>query len=170
MRRTKPIRASRDSGPQHVGSPYRGLPHLAATYFLTNINHSQYLLRLRAGSASRVSPEWTRRDETIASLTTTLRSLPVIVLSDLDGTDSMMAGFETARVGIFPTGSMTVAIAVEAIRLLRAGGIFVSPSSLKMINYPLSTRDSMPQGKSNEVILDEIQMSESTVMGLSATL
>ena len=168
MRRTKPIRASRDSGPQHVGSPYRGLPHLAATYFLTNINHSQYLLRLRPGSASRVSLEWTRRDETIASLTTTLRSLPVIVFSDLDGTDSMMAAFEAARVAIFPTGSMTVAIA--AIRLLRAGGIFVSPSSLKMINYPLSTRDSTPQGKSNEVVLDEIQMSESTIMGLSATL
>ena len=49
-----------------------------------------------------------------------------------------MAAFETARVAIFPTGSMTVAIAVEAIRLLRAGGIFVSPSSLKMINYSLS--------------------------------
>jgi DNA-binding NarL/FixJ family response regulator len=144
------------------------LPHLAATYFLTNINHSQYLLRLRAGSASRVSLEWTRPDETIASLTTTLRSLPVIVLSDLDGADSMMAAFEAARVAIFPTGSMTVAIA--AIRLLRAGGIFVSPSSLKMINYPLSTRDSTPQGKSNEVVLDEIQMSESTIMGLSATL
>ena len=80
----------------------------------------------------------------------------------------MMAAFENGACGYIPTGSTTVAIA--AFLLLRAGGIFVSPSSLKMINYPLSTRDSMPQGKSNEVILDEIQMSESTVMGLSATL
>jgi hypothetical protein len=75
----------------------------------------------------------------------------------------MMAAFEHGACGYIRTGSTTVAIAVEAFRLLRAGGIFVSPSSLQMINYPPSTPESTPQGKSNKVILDEMQMSESTL-------
>ena len=40
----------------------------------------------------------------------------MIVLSDLDGTDSMMAAFENGARAYIPTGSTTVAIVVEAIR------------------------------------------------------
>ena len=73
----------------------------------------------------------------------------------------MMAAFENGACGYIPTGSTTVAIA--AFCLLRVGGIFVSPSSLQMINYPPSTPGSNLLGKSNKVILDEMQMSESTL-------
>jgi DNA-binding NarL/FixJ family response regulator len=77
------------------------------------------------------------------------------------GTGSMMAAFENGACGYIPTGSTTVAIA--AFLLLRAGGIFVPPSSLQMINYPPSTPESTPQGKSNKIILGEMKMSESTL-------
>ena len=170
MRRTKPIRASRDSGPQHVGSPYRGLPHLAATYFFNQ--YKPFTIFVATSSwfcftcIARVDK--TRRNYCFADDDPAIASGDCLIRSRWHGPDD--GGIRNGARGYIPTGSMTVAIAVEAIHLLRAGGIFVSPSSLKMINYPLSTRDSTPQGKSNEVILDEIQMSESTVMGLSATL
>jgi DNA-binding NarL/FixJ family response regulator len=79
--------------------------------------------------------------ETIASLTTTLRSLSVIIFSDLDGTDSMMAAFDNGA-WLHSDGEHDVAIAVEAIRPLGAGGIFLSASSLQMITYPPATPES----------------------------
>jgi DNA-binding NarL/FixJ family response regulator len=115
-------------------------------------------------------------DETIAS---TLQSFPVIILSDLDATDAMLAAFESGARGYIPTGSTSVGVAVEIIRLVNASGTFVPPSSLRMINRPASTPEFTPdgpltsrqmavlhhltQGKSNKIIAYELKMSESTV-------
>jgi DNA-binding NarL/FixJ family response regulator len=118
-------------------------------------------------------------EETIASLKIVLRSFPVIILSDLDSTDSMLAAFENGARGYIPTSSTSVAVAVEAIRLVRAGGVFVPPSSLRVMNhlastpqlaldYSLTSRQSavlyhLMQGKPNKIIAHELEMSESTV-------
>jgi DNA-binding NarL/FixJ family response regulator len=118
-------------------------------------------------------------DDTIALLKPTFRSFPVIILSDLDTTGSMLAALESGARGYIPTASTSVAVAVEAIRLVRAGGIFVPASSLRMMNHPplpseltlkepLTSRQmavlhQLTQGKSNKVIAYELEMSESTV-------
>jgi len=118
-------------------------------------------------------------EETIASLKPIFESLPVIILSDLDGTEWMLEALESGARGYIPTGSTSVAIAVEAIRLVKAGGIFVPPSGLLMmqrptsppelrLEEPLSTRQTavlqhLTRGKSNKVIAYELGMSESTV-------
>jgi DNA-binding NarL/FixJ family response regulator len=120
-----------------------------------------------------------QRPDEIASLKPTFRSFPVIILSDLDTTGSMLAALESGARGYIPTASTSVAVAVEAIRLVRAGGIFVPPSSLRMMNHPplapeltleepLTSRQMavlhhLTQGKANKVIAYELEMSESTV-------
>jgi DNA-binding NarL/FixJ family response regulator len=132
------------------------------------------LLHVHGGGLRGQLPE-----ETIASLKTALTSFPVIILSDLDSRDSMLAAFESGARGYIPTSSTSVAVAVEVIRLVRAGGTFVPPSTLQMMDNrastPMSALDSsftsrqravlhhLMQGKSNKVIAYELEMSESTV-------
>ena len=62
--------------------------------------------------------------ETIASLTTALRSLPVMILPDLDGTDSMLAAFDNGAWS-HSDWKDDVAIAVKAsVRLERARSLY----------------------------------------------
>jgi hypothetical protein len=62
--------------------------------------------------------------ETIASLTTTVRSLPVIIFSDLDGTDSILAAFDNGAWS-HSDRKHDVAIAVKAsVRLERARSLY----------------------------------------------
>ncbi len=81
--------------------------------------------------------------------------------------------------GYIPTATTSVAIAVEVVRLVRAGGTFVPPTSLQMMQHsplgpeltleePLTPRqlavlEHLAQGKPNKVIAYELGMSESTV-------
>jgi DNA-binding NarL/FixJ family response regulator len=114
-------------------------------------------------------------DQTIASLTPTFQSFPVIILSDLDANEWVLEAIENGARGYIPTGSTSVAVAVEVIRLVRAGGTFVPPSSLRMMQHsssppeePFTTRQlsvlqHLTQGRSNKIIAYELGMSESTV-------
>jgi DNA-binding NarL/FixJ family response regulator len=118
-------------------------------------------------------------DEALASLKPTFQSVPVIILSDLDPNEWMLEAMESGARGYIPTGSTSVAVAVEIIRMVRAGGTFVPPSSLRMIKHtpsspelrleePLTSRQLsvlqyLTQGKSNKIIAYELKMSESTV-------
>jgi DNA-binding NarL/FixJ family response regulator len=117
-------------------------------------------------------------EETIASLKPIFESFPVIILSDLDGTEWMLEALQSGARGYIPTGSTSVAIAVEAIRLVKAGGVFVPNGLLMMqrptspprlrLEEPLSARQTavlqhLTIGKSNKVIAYELGMSESTV-------
>jgi DNA-binding NarL/FixJ family response regulator len=117
--------------------------------------------------------------EVIAALKPTFKSFPVIILSDMDSAPSILAALASGARGYIPTASTSVAIAVEVIRLVKAGGTFVPPSSLEMMSHPplppelaleepltsrqMAVLQHLAQGKSNKVIAYELEMSESTV-------
>jgi DNA-binding NarL/FixJ family response regulator len=118
-------------------------------------------------------------DDVIASLKPAFRSAPVIILSDLDTSEWVLEAFENGARGYIPTRSTSMAVAVEIIRLVKAGGMFVPPSSLRMMQRPLSSPElaldepftsrqmsvllHLTQGKSNKIIAHQLGMSESTV-------
>jgi DNA-binding NarL/FixJ family response regulator len=119
-----------------------------------------------------------RPDQTIASLKPTFLSVPVIILSDLDANEWILEALESGARGYIPTGSTSVAVALEVIRLVRAGGTFLPSSSLRLIQHssppglsleePLTQRQllvlqHLTQGRSNKIIAFELGMSESTV-------
>jgi DNA-binding NarL/FixJ family response regulator len=106
---------------------------------------------------------------------------PVIILSDLDTPESAFEALESGARGYVPTASTTLELAVEIIRLVKAGGTFVPPSSLSLarINRQavttgvITTEQFTPrqtavlgrlkEGKANKAIAHELEMSESTV-------
>ena len=53
-----------------------------------------------------------------------VRPIPVIVVADSDGPDDILTALESGAKGYIPT-SVKVKVAAEAIKLARAGGIFV---------------------------------------------
>jgi len=105
----------------------------------------------------------------------------VIVLSEHEGVGSIIEAFENGARGYIPTVSTPVELAVEIIRLVRAGGTFVPPSGLSLQrihgrnpttratpNQQFTPRqravlNQLTQGKANKVIAYELAMSESTV-------
>ena len=118
-----------------------------------------------------------------ANLSTLLRqfpSVPIILLSDIDGAaDYIVEALERGARGYIPTSS-TLSIALEAMRLVRAGGTFVPASgflalsgrttgSAKAVGTEKFTLRQMAvlhrlrKGKANKTIAYELQMSESTV-------
>jgi DNA-binding NarL/FixJ family response regulator len=108
---------------------------------------------------------------------------PVIVLSPEDCLDAILDAFENGARGYIPTTDTTLDLAVEIVRLVRAGGTFVPPSSLTLrrssrqdappaakppINEPFTPRQMavlhhLKLGKANKIIARELNMSESTV-------
>jgi DNA-binding NarL/FixJ family response regulator len=116
---------------------------------------------------------------TIDSLKLAFQSAPVIILSDQEANEWVLEAFESGARGYIPTRSTSMAVAVEIIRLVKAGGTFVPPTSLHMIQRQLPPRELMlgepftsrqmsvllhlTRGKSNKVIAYELGMSESTV-------
>jgi DNA-binding NarL/FixJ family response regulator len=57
---------------------------------------------------------------------------PVIILSDIDRIDYIVAAFESGARGYIPTTNTTLGLMIEIMRLVRAGGTFVPPSSLSV--------------------------------------
>jgi DNA-binding NarL/FixJ family response regulator len=112
-----------------------------------------------------------------------LNSAPVIVLSDVDAPESILDAFERGARGYIPTTDTTLGLALEIVRLVRAGGTFVPPSSLGLrrtsrrelppsaqpiIAEPFTPRQMavlshLKLGKANKTIARELDMSESTV-------
>jgi DNA-binding NarL/FixJ family response regulator len=110
-----------------------------------------------------------------------LHIAPVIILSAVDCPESILQALESGARGYILTTDTTLALAREIIRLVRAGGIFVPPSSLSLrrINSqgltpkPITTQQFTPRqiavldhlklGKANKIIARELHMSENTV-------
>lgn len=61
-----------------------------------------------------------------------LRMAPVVILADFESPDSIIAAFEIGARGYIPTVSTTLGIAIEIVRLVKAGGTFVPPSTLSL--------------------------------------
>jgi DNA-binding NarL/FixJ family response regulator len=106
---------------------------------------------------------------------------PVIILSAVDCRNSIIEAFESGVRGFIPTGSTTPEQVIEIIRLVKAGGTFVPPSSLSLRRVgvyglpppAITTHQFTPRelkvlerlslGEANKIIAHELQMSESTV-------
>jgi DNA-binding NarL/FixJ family response regulator len=109
-----------------------------------------------------------------------LRVVPVIILSDVDCPDSMSALFESGARGFIPTDQTTLEQIIEIIALVKAGGMFVPPSSLmlrkidrefavkgiasqQLSRSEIAVLDRLKLGEANKIIAHELGMSESTV-------
>jgi DNA-binding NarL/FixJ family response regulator len=108
---------------------------------------------------------------------------PVVVLSDVDCPEAILDAFESGVRGYIPTTDTSLSLALEIVRLVRAGGTFVPPSGLALRRTsrrdppppaaPVATELFTPRqlavlrhlklGKANKSIARELEMSESTV-------
>ncbi|SEP58186.1 DNA-binding response regulator, NarL/FixJ family, contains REC and HTH domains [Faunimonas pinastri] len=108
---------------------------------------------------------------------------PFIILSDTDGADEVISALQSGARGYLPT-SIPLEIAIEAIRLVNAGGIFIPAESLMQSRESgrhsgralaadhagslLTERQravlaAIRKGQANKVIARELNMCESTV-------
>jgi DNA-binding NarL/FixJ family response regulator len=106
---------------------------------------------------------------------------PVIVLSSEEEPGQILDALDTGVKGFIPT-SVSFDVALEAVRLVLAGGVFIPASSLmEARNAFLSSRpgrasdkgmftdrqaaviEAIRQGKANKIIAHELNMRESTV-------
>lgn len=107
---------------------------------------------------------------------TEYRTVPVIVLSNERMPSQVFELLNTGVRGFLPT-SVTLEVAVQALRLVLAGGTFVPASCLRALPEPTSKRDrgalfterqmqvveALRLGKPNKLIAYELNMCESTV-------
>jgi DNA-binding NarL/FixJ family response regulator len=104
---------------------------------------------------------------------------PVIILCDVDSSESIRAAFDIGVRGYIPTISINLELAIEIIYLVKIGGIFMPPSGLSrrsvkplgtfdLVITQFTTRqiavlDCLKLGKTNKIIAYELEMSESSV-------
>lgn len=106
---------------------------------------------------------------------------PMIVLSDGDDLEQIVSVLDNGARGYIPT-DLALDVAVEAVRLVCAGGVFIPASSLVSVRQSGETPrpaphnsngiftarqaavvDAVRRGKANKVIAFELKMRESTV-------
>jgi DNA-binding NarL/FixJ family response regulator len=141
---------------------------------------SQSLVILSMGGQDRGNE--LRQVETIASCVD--NDAPLIVISEIEEPDHIIALIEKGARGFLPS-EISLDIAVEAMNLVRAGGIFVPASSLLASRSSsagaaasgaaelaapsfftarqLAVVKALRQGKANKLIAYELNMCESTV-------
>lgn len=120
--------------------------------------------------------------EDISLLTRTNGTLPIILVADHENPKYILEAFEHGVRGYLPT-TCTFEVAVEAIRLVRAGGAYVPATSIMSFYYDCGTSGSatlndkadgftarqtavlkaLREGKANKIIAYELNMRESTV-------
>jgi DNA-binding NarL/FixJ family response regulator len=110
-----------------------------------------------------------------------LQLSPLIILSAVDGPNLVVKAFKGGARGFIPTTGTTIEMVIEIIRLVKAGGTFVPPSSLRLgsMNGASASPTEMPvqqftprelavleklkHGKPNKIIAHELKLSQSTV-------
>jgi DNA-binding NarL/FixJ family response regulator len=119
--------------------------------------------------------------EDLASLQRSFGPVPVIVLSAGEDSDAVLSVLQSGARGYIPTTATSLRVAVEVIRLVKAGGTFF-PSSCLMSHSPNGRREPatavleerltprqmavlqyLKRGKANKSIAYALDMSESTV-------
>ena len=119
--------------------------------------------------------------ERLAELAPQVGHCPVVILSDNEDPDLIVRMLDRNVRGYVPT-SLSIAVAVQAIELARAGGVYVPASSLmaarrvqevpptpvQKFNGLFTTRqaavvEALCRGKANKIIAYELNMRESTV-------
>ena len=106
---------------------------------------------------------------------------PTVIMSDTDDIDEVSSAIERGARGFIPT-SLSLDVMIEALRLVKAGGVFVPASSLIPALRSNDTRNSaardghtmftarqvavvkaLSKGKANKIIAHELNMREGTV-------
>lgn len=120
--------------------------------------------------------------DAVKSLASDFPGIPTIVIGDVEDMAHVMKILEYGARGYIPT-SVGLDVAIEAVRLARAGGIFVPASSLASFQQHLSgekphqsnamnglftarqaaVADALRRGKANKIIAYELNLCESTV-------
>jgi len=120
--------------------------------------------------------------ESVKFLASSFADIPTIVIGDVEEMAHVMKILEYGARGYIPT-SVGLDVAIEAVRLARAGGIFVPASSLASFQQHLSgdkppqngvmnglftarqaaVADALRRGKANKIIAYELNLCESTV-------
>ncbi|MGK9168513.1 response regulator transcription factor [Inquilinus limosus] len=120
--------------------------------------------------------------DAVKSLASDFADIPTIVIGDVEDMTHVMKILEYGARGYIPT-SVGLDVAIEAVRLARAGGIFVPASSLTSFQQHLSgekppqnsvmnglftarqaaVADALRRGKANKIIAYELNLCESTV-------
>jgi DNA-binding NarL/FixJ family response regulator len=115
--------------------------------------------------------------EDLSYLETAAANVPVVIMSDIDDANHIMRALKGGARGYIPT-SLPFNVAVEAVRLVEAGGTFVPASSFeinrdKSAAAPKATEllterqmmvvEALCQGMANKQIAYELRMSEHTV-------
>ena len=120
--------------------------------------------------------------ESVKFLASNFAGIPTIVIGDVEEMAHVMKILEYGARGYIPT-SVGLDVAIEAVRLARAGGIFVPASSLASFQQHLSgekppqngvmnglftarqaaVADALRRGKANKIIAYELNLCESTV-------
>lgn len=113
----------------------------------------------------------------LQSLETAAAGIPVVIMSDSDDVNYVTRALKGGVRGYIPT-SLPFNVAVEAVRLVEAGGTFVPVSSLDLNRDKLGTAtkandlltqrqlmvvEALCQGMANKQIAYELSMSEHTV-------
>lgn len=106
--------------------------------------------------------------------------IPVVVLSDTEDAQEILDYLQLGAKGCIPT-SLSLDVAIEAIHLVIAGGIFIPANSLTVpdVNHNLNGKagayngmfttrqlaviDGLCRGKQNKIIAYELKLSESTI-------
>jgi DNA-binding NarL/FixJ family response regulator len=116
----------------------------------------------------------------IARLAQVRNRVPTIILSDADDMSHVVGALDKGVKGYIPT-TLSLDVVVEAMRLVRAGGVFVPASCLaathagaprqgakSMLGTLFTARqeavvEALRQGKANKTIAYELELRESTV-------
>jgi DNA-binding NarL/FixJ family response regulator len=106
--------------------------------------------------------------------------IPVVLLCDTETTEEILIAIEMGARGFIPM-SLPLSVAIQAMRLVMAGGVYVPVSGLSTVrrsgeqphqadhqNHPFTARQTaivraLCRGKPNKVIAYELNMCESTV-------
>lgn len=103
-------------------------------------------------------------------------TIPVIIISDIDDLNHIVRALKSGVRGYIPT-SLSFNVAIEAVRLVKAGGIYVPASSIlldgdappqalnrtRLTERQLQVIERIRCGKANKQIAYELNMSEHTV-------
>ncbi len=120
-------------------------------------------------------------DEDICLLERLAERAPVAIMGDQESPAQIVAALDRSARGYVPT-SLPLHVAIEAMRLVRAGGIYVPASSLieaqrtntdaaadkpkassMFTQRQLAVIEALRKGKANKIIAYELSMRESTV-------
>ena len=158
------------------GMPVRSVTSVAEWLELSKSINASLIVLCQSG---RLNDEEIKRE--ISALALADHPVPAIVLADVEDTEKIVGALENGACGYIPT-TLSLDVALGAMRLVKAGGTFVPAASLISAHRCASavTQESRPatsmftarqiavvealrRGKANKLIAYELNMCESTV-------